>query len=50
MLAVLEEGQGQRRVKKAVVCEVNSAPAWECTRTFFMYRRYFNEVVNQRTA
>lgn len=50
VLAVLEEGQGSRRVKKAVVCEVNSAPAWECTRTFFMYRRYFNAVVNQRTA
>ncbi len=49
MLATLADGPTPRRVKKAVVCEVNSAPAWECTKTFFMYRRYFNEVINSRT-
>ena len=50
VLAILEEGTGQRRVKKAIVCEVNSAPAWECTKTFFMYRRYFNGVINSQTT
>ena len=50
MLATLAEGPAPRRVKKAVVCEVNSAPAWECTKTFFMYRRYFNGVINSRTT
>lgn len=42
LLAVLEEGEAPRRVKKAVVCEVNSAPAWECSATFDAYWRYFN--------
>lgn len=48
MLAVLEEGTGRRAVKKAVVCEINSAPAWECTRTFAAYRRYFNGLIDAR--
>lgn len=46
VLAVLEEGPRPRAVKKAVVCEVNSAPAWECTKTFFAYKGYFNGLVN----
>jgi hypothetical protein len=50
MLATLEEGPNPRGVKRAIVCEVNSAPAWECTKTFFMYRRYFNGVINSRTT
>lgn len=34
-----------RTVKKAVVCEVNSSPAWECTETFNAYRRYFANAI-----
>ena len=48
IMAILEEGNPPRAVKKAVVCEVNSAPAWECTKTFFAYKRYFNACINQR--
>jgi glutathione synthase/RimK-type ligase-like ATP-grasp enzyme len=41
ILAILEEGTGTRKVKRAVVCEVNSSPAWQCTETVNAYKRYF---------
>lgn len=51
VLACLGPSTGRsnyRKLKKAVVCEVNSSPAWECTETFNAYRRYFsNEIANR---
>lgn len=41
---------GYRTVKKLVVCEVNSSPAWECTATFDAYRRYFANEISQYRA
>lgn len=41
-------GSQYRQVKKAVVCEVNSSPAWECTATFNAYKRYFQHEASRR--
>ena len=37
-----------RPVVDAVVCELNSAPAWECTSTIAAYEEYFRNVLPTR--
>jgi glutathione synthase/RimK-type ligase-like ATP-grasp enzyme len=47
ILASLAPGYNHnlREVRKAIVCEVNSAPAWECTATFDAYKEYFERCI-----
>jgi len=37
ILAILDQGNGPRKLKSAVVCEVNTAPGLECTETINAY-------------
>lgn len=47
ILAILDEGT-PRRLKNAVVCEVNSAPGIENTKTLEAYTRAFNRIINNQ--
>ena len=49
-LGTRRDAEGHRIIKKAVVCEVNSSPAWKCTATFNAYQEYFRGAINRATT